>query len=45
MSFDAEAYQPVGTIARERILEGKANALAYGIENAWSWCKANIARA
>jgi len=45
MSFDVEAYKPSATTARERIMEGKADAFAHGIEDTWKWCKANIARA
>jgi len=33
MSFDVEAYKPLATTARERIIEGKADAFAYSIED------------
>jgi len=33
ISFDAEAYKPIAVTARERIIEGKANAFAYRIKN------------
>jgi len=45
MSFDTEAYKTNAPIARERIQQGKANALAHGIQNAWEFCKANISAA
>jgi len=45
MSFDVEAYKPLVTTVRERIIEGKADAFAHGIEDTWKWYKANIARA
>jgi len=33
ISFDAKAYKPIAITIRERIMEGKANAFAYGIED------------
>jgi len=45
MSFNADAYKANAPTARERILQGKANVLAHGIEKAWEFCKSNIAAA
>jgi len=33
ISFDAKAYKPIAVTARERIIEGKANAFAYRIKD------------
>jgi len=33
ISFDVETYKPLATTARERIIEGKADAFAYGIKD------------
>jgi len=33
MSFDAKAYKPTAVTARERIIEGKADAFAHRIED------------
>jgi len=33
MSFDAEAYKLTAVTVRERIIEGKADAFAYGIKD------------
>jgi len=33
ISFDVEAYKLSATTARERIIEGKADAFAYGIKD------------
>jgi len=45
MSFDTKAYKTSAPTARERIQQGKANALAYGIQDVWEFCKANISAA